>query len=47
MKDLNEYGVQEMKSNELKNTDGGIGLLGIALLCSAAYFLGREVGKLL
>jgi hypothetical protein len=44
---LEEMGVQEMNSKKLQETDGGIGLFGLGLLCGAAYLLGREVAKLL
>jgi hypothetical protein len=44
MKNLEEFGVQEMNSKELKETDGG-SLLGFIAVCSAAYFLGRKVGE--
>jgi lactobin A/cerein 7B family class IIb bacteriocin len=46
MKNLEEFGVQEMNSKELKETDGGIGVIEVALLASAAYFLGRKIGGL-
>ncbi|WP_282015527.1 hypothetical protein [Marinifilum flexuosum] len=45
MEDLKVFGVQQMDSKELKETDGGV--LGVMAVLTVAYGAGYLVGKLI
>lgn len=45
MKNLQNFGIQEMSIKEIKETNGGLDLTLSALLVVAAFGIGIQIGK--